>query len=137
MKLMSYYGIGKENVIEQLPEEWSAEAETKAPEQARRYQELQQKLVELNEKRNAAKEKLESHKKLKELLDPLGPEGEVQSNLVTKNGEVEQELEKMRRLMLRVERGLGTLGDANTSDAMNIDLEDGDTQKVMALFGRP
>ncbi|KAE8441581.1 hypothetical protein EG329_004666 [Mollisiaceae sp. DMI_Dod_QoI] len=77
-------------VIEQLPEEWSEEAEKKAPEQGRRYKELQQKLIELNERRKAAREKMENYKALKQLIDLLGEDAGVQDNLVMKNGEVEK-----------------------------------------------
>ncbi len=118
-----------------MPEEWSVEAESRAPEQAQKYKELQQKLVELNEKRKISREKLENYEKFRELLVPFGEQGDVQSNLVTKNGEVEEELEKMRRLMLRVERGLGVLEEKNTGDEMDIDLEESNERKVLNLLG--
>ncbi len=116
-----------------MPEEWSEEAEKKAPEQGRRYKELQQKLIELNERRKAAREKMENYKALKQLIDLLGEDAGVQDNLVIKNGEVEVELEKMRRLMVRVERGIGGLEE--TQDNMDIDVEEGES-KILALLAQ-
>ncbi|RAL61333.1 hypothetical protein DID88_009469 [Monilinia fructigena] len=96
--------------IEKLPEGWSEEAEVKAPEQAAKYRELQTKLLELNEKRRAAKERLEQYKSVKELVEPFDQaDKNIQENLITKNGEIEKELERMRMLMLRVERGILSL----------------------------
>jgi hypothetical protein len=63
-------------------------------------------LKELSEQRREAKEKLEEYRKWRTALGVFGSEGEVQENLVTRNGGVEAELERMRMLMLRVERGL-------------------------------
>lgn len=101
-----------------MPEQWNEEVESKAPEQAAKYKELQQKLVELNERRKGAREKVENYKALKQLVDLLGEDAGVQDNLVTKNGEVEIELEKMRRLLVRVERGIGGLEEKQDSDDM-------------------
>lgn len=122
-------------MIEQMPESWSEEAERKAPEQAVRYKELQQKLVELNEKRKAAREKVENYKALKQMVDLLAADAGVQDNLVTKNGEVEVELEKMRRLMVRVERGIGGLEERQDDDGMIIDGEEADA-KVLSLLAQ-
>ncbi|CZR53019.1 uncharacterized protein PAC_02897 [Phialocephala subalpina] len=124
-----------ETVIEQLPEEWSEEAESKAPEQARRYKELQQKLAELNERRKVAREKVENYKALKKLVDLLGGDAGVQDNLVTKNGEVEVELEKMRRLMVRVERGIGGLEERQDGEDMDVDA-DGEQVKILKLLAQ-
>lgn len=118
-----------------MPESWSEEAERKAPEQAVRYKELQQKLVELNEKRKAAREKVENYKALKQMVDLLAADAGVQDNLVTKNGEVEVELEKMRRLMVRVERGIGGLEERQDDDGMIIDGEEADA-KVLSLLAQ-
>ncbi|APA07510.1 hypothetical protein sscle_03g022800 [Sclerotinia sclerotiorum 1980 UF-70] len=120
--------------IEKLPEEWSEEAETKAPEQATKYKELQSKLLELNERRRMAKERLEQCNAAKILLEPFEQaDKNVQENLVTKNGEVEKELERMRMLMLRVERGIGGLEREDREDHMDLDFEEGDGEKLRFL----
>ena len=128
--------IGKDEIIQQMPEEWSEEAEAEAPEKAHRYQELQQRLVEVSEKRRVAREKLEQYRNMKKLLVPFeGPEAGLQDNLVVKNGEVEKELERMRMLMLRVERGLQNLEDKQ-GDEMDVDVvEDDGEEKLRNLFG--
>ncbi|KAI9643777.1 hypothetical protein NHQ30_007126 [Ciborinia camelliae] len=120
--------------IEKLPEEWSEEAETRAPTQAAKYKELQSKLMELNEKRRAAKERLEQFKTAKKLLEPFDEaEKNVQENLVTKNGEVEKELERMRMLMLRVERGIVGLEGRDGEDHMDVDFQEDDREKLRFL----
>lgn len=127
---------GKESVIEQLPEEWSENASTKSPEQAAKFTELTQKITALNEQRRIARGRLERYKRFKEMVGLLGEDASVQDNLVTKNGEVEVELEKMRRLMLRVERGVGALEGKGQGEEMDIDVvgEDEEEGKILALL---
>ncbi len=111
----------------------------KAPEQAARFRELQSKLTDLNEKRNTARERLEGYKAMKELLVPLGEDGRVQDNLVTKNGEVEEELERMRMLMLRVERGIGALGETPGRaevEVMDEEWEDEERRRIETILRR-
>lgn len=128
--------IGKDGIIEQMPEEWSEEAEVVAPEKASRYRELQQRLVEVSERRRVARARLEQYRNAKQLLVPFeGEEAGLQDNLVVKNGELEKELEKMRMLMLRVERGLTGLEDKQT-DEMDVDVVDNDEEeKLRRLLG--
>jgi hypothetical protein len=130
---------GKEHIIEQMPTEWSEDADIKAPEQAARFRELQIKLTELNEKRKTARERLEGYKAMKELLVPFGEEGAVQDNLVTKNGEVEKELKRMRMLMLRVERGVGALEERperGEGEVMDGEWENEERRKIEGILGR-
>lgn len=118
-----------------MPEEWGEEAEGEALEEAAKYQELQRKLVELHTKRKAAREKLEQYKAAKKLLEPFrGEDAGLQENLVTKNGEVEKELERMRMLMLRVERGVMGLEEKDNGDEMDIDVSDDEQTRLSALF---
>lgn len=129
---------GRDIIIEQLPEQWSEAAEAKAPEQAKKYMELQQKLAELNERRELAREKAEGYKTFKAVLDLLaGEDAGLQDNLVTKNGEVEEELERMRRLMLRVERGISGLEekDVHEEDDMDLDEEKLGEREILRLLG--
>jgi hypothetical protein len=101
-----------------------------------KFKELQQRLAVANEKRKALQEKVESYRGFKESLDLFGEDARVQSNLVTKNGEIEEELERTRRLMLRVERGLAGLEERNDDgEEMDIDMEGEDQRKLLALLG--
>ncbi|KAH8808023.1 kinetochore Sim4 complex subunit Fta4 [Xylogone sp. PMI_703] len=133
----------KDHIIAQLPTSWSEEAESRAPEQAARYKELQQRLVELSEKRRVARERVERYKGLREALSPFaGTEAGLQSNLITRDGEVEKELERMKMLMVRVERGLSGLEKKDDEegeeedDGMEIDGEFGDVDaRLLQLMG--
>jgi hypothetical protein len=92
----------------------------------------------LNERRKQARERVEKYKAFKETLDLFaGEEAGLQENLVTKNGEVEEELEKMRRLMLRVERGMNGLAEKNSGegDEMDVDEEGMKEAKILRLLG--
>jgi hypothetical protein len=127
---------GNESIIEQLPESWSQEAESKAPEKAARYQELQTRLKELNERRKEKREMVERYRALKVLLGPFGEGGGVQGNLVTRKGEVEAELERMKLLMVRVQRGVQGLEKGEEEEGeMDIDIDADDQRKVLALLG--
>lgn len=69
------------------------------------------------------------------MVDDFGEGGRVQDNLVTKNGEVEKELEKMRMLMLRVERGMEGLDRSRDRDASeNMDWEESADQALQAVL---
>ncbi|KAK0109010.1 hypothetical protein ONS96_002845 [Cadophora gregata f. sp. sojae] len=126
-----------ESVIEQLPDSWSEHATATIPEQAAKFTELSQKLTTLNEHRRMAKEKVERYKQFKEMVGLFAEDTGVQDNLVTRNGEVELELEKMRRLMLRVERGVGALEERGQGEEeMDVVIE-GDVEeegKLLALL---
>jgi hypothetical protein len=118
-----------------LPEEWSEEAEEKAPDDAARYKELQARLVELNERRKAASERLEQYRAVNKLLEPFnGEDAGLQDNLVTRNGEVEKELERMRMLMLRVERGVMGLNEKGDKDEMDIDADEDKDRNILNLL---
>jgi hypothetical protein len=133
----NYDWIGRGDVIEKLPEQWSEAAESKAPAEAARYKELQSRLVDLNEKRKAAREKVEQYRAAKKLLEPFeGEDAGLQDNLITKNGEVERELERMRMLMLRVERGIMGLEGVRGDDMdLDVDLGQDERRKLAALLG--
>ncbi|KAH8589669.1 kinetochore Sim4 complex subunit Fta4 [Bisporella sp. PMI_857] len=130
--------LRKEELIQMMPEEWSEEAETAAPEKAGRYKELQVKLVEAKERRREAKERLRQWRAAKTLLAPLdGEEAGVQANLVVRDGEAERELERMRMLMLRVERGLSALDDLGDRgvDEMDMDVEGDAEERLRRVLG--
>lgn len=126
-----------------MPEQYSENAAERAPEQAARFVELQGRLKEASERRTAAREKVEEYRRMMGLLRPLGAEGNVQENLVTRNGEVEKELERMRMLMLRVERGMGGLErgaagadgeDIGDDRAMDVDWEEDADRRVERIL---
>ena len=92
----------------------------------------------MNERRKQARERVEKYKAFKETLDLFASEESgLQENLVTKNGEVEEELEKMRRLMLRVERGMNGLAEKTSreGDEMDVDEEGFKEAKILRLIG--
>ncbi|KAK4113979.1 hypothetical protein N656DRAFT_610435 [Canariomyces notabilis] len=163
------------SVIAALPSEWDVPSESAAhPLEAKRYAELAGELRALAERKQQALARVARLRRMKELLEPFSPstsltltaaaadgDGEVvgdqggdssgggagvQENLVTRNGEIEAELQRMRVLLARVGGRVGLLrekrqqqqGDASqgglgTGDggetAMEVDDVDMDVQK--------
>lgn len=103
-------------VISSLPPAWESEREAAAyPLEAERYAELAGRLRGLAARRDEARARVERLRRMRDLLAPfsssaegadegssLGPMAGVQENLVTRDGEVEKELQRMRMLLVRV-----------------------------------
>ena len=92
---------------EDLEDAMLEEGETDA-EEAERYARLRAQLVALSERRDGSRRKLQSYEKMKELLEPYeDPQKNIQPNLVTKDGELSKELDRMRVLLARVNARMG------------------------------
>lgn len=111
-------------VISSLPPAWESERQAAAfPLEAERYAELAGRLRGLAARRDEARARVERLRRMRALLGPFNsrddtdgagagagadegssfaPLGGVQENLVTRDGEVEKELERMRMLLVRV-----------------------------------
>ncbi|KAI6778699.1 uncharacterized protein J7T54_007640 [Emericellopsis cladophorae] len=114
-------GIAKEvdlvndKAIESLPNAWPSDKNaTDHPEAAKRYADDVATLQALNEQRSEIRQRVEQLRRLQSRMEPLqateAGQG-IQENLVTRNGEVEKELERMRTLLVRVSGRLGKLSD--------------------------
>jgi hypothetical protein len=98
---------------------------------------LQQRLTELSARRRDAQQKLVQYRQLQKLLEPFQkPQETVQPNLVTKDGQLGKELDRMRLLLARVSGRVESLpadmapgGDSDHS--MEIPTED---EKVMNII---
>ncbi|KAL2006401.1 hypothetical protein VTN00DRAFT_9069 [Thermoascus crustaceus] len=92
--------------IAKLPEEW--EDENASEEDKLRYQQLRARLVELDSQRQQQRRRLAQYKQLQTLLEPFkDPQKNVQPNLITRDGELGQELDRMRMLVARVAGRVG------------------------------
>ncbi|PFH55278.1 hypothetical protein XA68_10200 [Ophiocordyceps unilateralis] len=120
--------VGKElnlvddDVIETLPPAWPVDRQTSDyPLEAKRYADTVARLVQLRDQRRELRQRVERLRRLKETVDPLathhGGVG-LQENLVTRNGPVETELEKMRLLLARVAGRVGELPAKRGDDDM-------------------
>lgn len=68
-----------------------------------RYQHLRDRLVSLDQQRQQRQRRLDQLQHLHRLLEPFNnPQEDIQPNLVTRDGDLAQELEKMRMLVARV-----------------------------------
>ncbi|KAF5230202.1 hypothetical protein FAUST_9946 [Fusarium austroamericanum] len=105
-------GIGRgldlsdKDAIEALPASWHIEKDVNDhPEEVKRYAEAVARLTELNDQRKQLREQVARLKHLKTIVEPLQMTDDgagIQENLLTRNGPVEKELEKMRFLLARV-----------------------------------
>ncbi|KAJ5618893.1 hypothetical protein N7510_002877 [Penicillium lagena] len=68
-----------------------------------RFQQLRERLIALDDQRQLQRRRLDQLQHLQHLLEPFqDPQKHIQPNLVTRDGELVQELEKMRMLVARV-----------------------------------
>jgi hypothetical protein len=78
-----------------------------------RYKQLHARLLALQERRAQARKRVSQAKKLRDMLRPFeDPANNIQGNLVTRDGELGRELEKMVVLSARVG---GKLGEAKNA----------------------
>ena len=89
-------------------------------EEAQRYSELRQDMIDVSHKRDVLNMRLARYEEMKQLIAPLDePQKNVQQNLVTRDGELSRELDRMRVLLARVtgrvkDVGLSTRADSET-----------------------
>ncbi|KAF5679820.1 kinetochore fta4 [Fusarium heterosporum] len=104
-------GIGREldltdnEAIEALPSLWHSEKDvSNYPMEVKRYADAVRQLSELNGQRRQLRQQVARLKRLQSLVKPLQTDDGVgiQENLLTRNGPVEKELERMRFLLARV-----------------------------------
>lgn len=126
-----------EEAISALPPTWDSHRPEQAeadPTEAARYEALQDRLRALSAQRAEARARVERLRQMQALLRPF--ETNVQENLVTRNGEIEKELERMRVLLVRVAGRVGQLPDKESDDVDEImeDLDELERRKVDSLL---
>jgi hypothetical protein len=118
--------------INSLPATWEWERDVNEhPIEAKRYSELVGQLQALNAERARAEDNTLRLRHMSELLRPFQSDDEgrgVQENLITRDGEVEREMERMRMLLARVGARLGHLRERSELDSSG--LNEGDAMLV-------
>ncbi|KIW96160.1 uncharacterized protein Z519_03227 [Cladophialophora bantiana CBS 173.52] len=80
-------------------------------EREERYTRMREELLSLSQQRDVLKGKLAQYRRLQQLMEPLRePQENIQPNLVTRDGELSQELARMRVLLARVTAQVGEMG---------------------------
>ncbi|XXH03296.1 beta-glucosidase [Hypoxylon texense] len=149
--------FASDEVISALPGTWDLHSPSQAeshPPEAQRYADLASSLVSLSARRKETRGRLDRLRRMRDLLRPFassdtngaddsgggggGGAGlqKVQPNLVTRDGEVERELERMRVLLVRVAARVGQLPDPerdSDGDAAMEDLDAMEQSKVERL----
>ena len=73
-----------------------------------RYRELRARLVELSQRREQQRQRLAQYTHVETLIEPFrDAQNNIQPNLLTRDGELLQELDKMRMLVARVTSRVG------------------------------
>lgn len=104
-----------EQAIETLPATWPSERDAEAyPLEATRYADTVRQLTDLNQQRKVLRQRVERLRNLQKTVESFQTTdgAGVQENLVTRDGPVEKELEKMRFLLARVAGRVGELSNA-------------------------
>ncbi|KAI1823473.1 kinetochore Sim4 complex subunit Fta4 [Xylaria intraflava] len=126
------------DAIASLPTTWSTQNQREATEyplEAQRYESLAERLKSLSARRQEVQARVSRLKRISALLAPFSPDNDkdeggegkgdgedlakppsVQENLVTRNGELERELERMRLLLARVAGRVAQLPDGHGGD---------------------
>jgi hypothetical protein len=95
-------------VVDPITTKRSHQSETDLEELQQRYAQLRTSLIDLNKQRKEKLQRVDQVRALLDLLSPLkDPEENVQGNLVRRDGELVEELDKMRVL---VARAIGVIG---------------------------
>ncbi|KAI5797447.1 kinetochore Sim4 complex subunit Fta4 [Peziza echinospora] len=90
-------------VVEALPEEYPATPGVDSVDDLERYQTLRARLLDINNSLKSQQQRHEYYTNLYSLLQPFQNPGKtVQPNLVTRGGPLDQEMEKMKTLALRL-----------------------------------
>ncbi|KAF9882425.1 hypothetical protein CkaCkLH20_00461 [Colletotrichum karsti] len=113
--------------VKSLPASWPVEKDATAyPMEAKRYAEQYERLKSLAEQRQQATERVERLRRMKALLDPFRSDDSgagVQENLISRDGKMEAELEKMRGLLARVGGRVSLLPDSDDNGSLFRDEE--------------
>lgn len=119
-------------MIERLADRWGGD-DGEDEEERGRYEELVGRLKRLEGERKEVEGRVGRLRGLRKLLEPFEGAGEcVQENLVGRNGEVEQELERMRMLLVRV--GGRVVGLKRRGDDVDGDEEMEGVEGVLGRF---
>ncbi len=127
-----------QSIITSLPPDWDTVSPQQAeayPLEARRYADLVAQLQDLASQRSEAAARVARLQRMRDLLAPFGDIESVQENLVTRNSEVEAELQRMRMLLARVGGRVSQLKDqraeTGSGSASRNNNEDDDQDDVM------
>ncbi|KAI1262627.1 kinetochore Sim4 complex subunit Fta4 [Xylariaceae sp. FL1019] len=148
-----------DEAIASLPATWDVHKPREAsdnPLEAHRYTQLAAELSTLSARRKVVRERVERLRKMAASLKPFDSTGHnddtqmsmdgtqdtttsVQENLITRNGDIETELERMRLLLARVSGRMAQFPDRNTGDEEDyggnaMDLDERQRDKTESLL---
>lgn len=109
-----FHGVVADDAIEKLPSSWPIENDlANYPDEAGQYEAIVLRLTQLSEQRKQIRLRVEQLGRIKAAIQPLATTDQtsIQDNLVTRNGPVEMELERMRGLLARVTNKVADLPD--------------------------
>lgn len=113
--------VAADDAIEELPSSWPIESDLgRYQEKAKQYEGIALRLRQLSEERKEIRLRVEKLRRIKNAVQPLSAtdESNIQDNLITRNGPVEKELERMRILLARVTSRVANLPEQSASDGL-------------------
>lgn len=100
-----------------------------------RYLRLRERLVDLDNRRQQRQRRLDQLRRLQGLLKPFHePQKNIQPNLITRDGELVQELDKMRMLVARVGGRIGQKKRTSDGQEKEASYELGSDNKLAELL---
>ncbi|KAI0394062.1 kinetochore Sim4 complex subunit Fta4 [Xylariaceae sp. FL0594] len=140
-----------DEAIASLPSTWDQSPTSSTspdPLEAKRYAELASTLSSLSARRKSVRDRVDRLRRMRDLLAPFittdtdGTDAggnKVQQNLITRNGDIERELERMRLLLVRVAGRVAALPDPDPEDkeggdVMDIDFDALERDKITRLL---
>ena len=102
---------------------------------ANRYRDLHDRLTALNERRDQQRQRLAQYQELQKSLEPfVNAQDNIQPNLVTRDGELGKELDRMRILLARGPGRANEINGAGTVLQSNTETEMSHKQKLAAVL---
>ena len=106
--------------------------------QSHRYRELRDRLLSLDSQRQQQQRRLAQLQHLRRLLEPFeDPRKDIQPNLITKDGDLVKELEKMRMLVARVGGRIAQQEKSSGVPETYVYSNPGSDQRLEALLKTP
>ncbi|KAI9923810.1 hypothetical protein ASPWEDRAFT_40391 [Aspergillus wentii DTO 134E9] len=119
--------------LTKLPVELEVHSATE--EECQRYLRLRERLVDLDNRRQQRQRRLDQLRRLQGLLKPFHePQKNIQPNLITRDGELVQELDKMRMLVARVGGRIGQKKRTSDGQEKEASYELGSDNKLAELL---
>lgn len=109
--------VADDTTIDALPPQWETPVDfaNRFPAEAKKYADSITALSSLREQREAVRQRVVRLRSMQAAITPFENKDAIQENLVTRDGDLEKELERMRMLLARVTGRVLSLPESSTA----------------------